>query len=138
MTQTKEYKNEDVTILWKSHLCMHSGNCVKGSPSVFDPERRPWIDPSIASTEEIVGTVANCPSGALSVKWNNRFQRMAGSEGKVQILDNGPYLVTGDIVLEDGSGNIIEFKEKAALCRCGQSKNKPFCDGTHAKIGFAG
>ena len=138
MSQTKEYKNEDITILWKPDLCMHSGNCAKGSPLVFDPERRPWVDPSLASTEAIVNTVANCPSGALSIKWNKQPEGSAGSGGKIQVLSNGPYLVTGDFILEDAGGNNLEIKEKAALCRCGGSKNKPFCDGSHTKIGFSG
>ena len=138
MARTKEYKNEDITIMWKPDLCMHSANCAKGSPSVFDSARRPWVDPSQASTQEIVKTVANCPSGALSIKWNNQTEVPASSDGKIQVLPNGPYLVTGDFVLEDGDGNTLEIKEKAAFCRCGESGNKPFCDGTHSKIGFAG
>ena len=138
MSKIKEYKNDDLTIVWKPDLCMHSANCVKGSPGVFDPERRPWIEPSKASSEEIAKTVANCPSGALSIKWINQLQEAVGGNLKVQVLANGPYLVSGDFSLEDSSGNVLEIKEKAALCRCGQSKNKPLCDGTHTKVGFTG
>jgi CDGSH-type Zn-finger protein len=58
------------------------------------------------------------------------------SDPNVQVLPTGPYLVTGRINLVDASGNKIEAGEKFALCRCGASTNKPFCDGTHSKIGF--
>lgn len=51
-------------------------------------------------------------------------------------LDNGPYRVVGEITLVDADGNTIETKATTFLCRCGQSSNKPFCDGTHNKIGF--
>ncbi len=138
MAKTKEYTNGEVTILWKAHLCMHSENCVTGSPAVFDADRRPWIDPSQAATEEIVKTVAKCPSGALSIKWNPAPEAGVKIDGKIQVLANGPYLVTGDLALEDADGNILEIKEKAALCRCGESNNKPFCDGSHNRSGFIG
>jgi CDGSH-type Zn-finger protein len=55
----------------------------------------------------------------------------------IKIKDNGPYIVQGDFTLTDMNGNEIPVK-KAALCRCGGSTTKPFCDGTHSKIGFQG
>jgi 3-phenylpropionate/trans-cinnamate dioxygenase ferredoxin subunit len=58
------------------------------------------------------------------------------SEPTVQVLPKGPYLVAGKITLLDASGNKIETTEKFALCRCGASTTKPFCDGTHTKVGF--
>jgi CDGSH-type Zn-finger protein len=54
----------------------------------------------------------------------------------VEIIKNGPYIVTGRIELKDGDGNAYPAKERMALCRCGASTTKPFCDGTHSKIGF--
>jgi CDGSH-type Zn-finger protein len=55
---------------------------------------------------------------------------------QIKILDNGPLVVTGDIQLSDAAGNDYTKKEKIFLCRCGQSSNKPFCDGAHKKAGF--
>ena len=55
----------------------------------------------------------------------------------IKVRDNGPLLVEGEFTLTDAAGNAIEVK-KAALCRCGGSTIKPFCDGTHSKIGFDG
>jgi CDGSH-type Zn-finger protein len=55
----------------------------------------------------------------------------------IKIRDNGPYVVEGEFRLVDGNGQEVPIK-KAALCRCGGSTTKPFCDGTHSKIGFQG
>ena len=55
---------------------------------------------------------------------------------KISILKNGPYIVTGGVELKDAEGNSYPAKERVALCRCGASTTKPFCDGTHSKVGF--
>jgi uncharacterized Fe-S cluster protein YjdI len=65
---TKEYTNGEVTIVWQSGKCIHSGNCVKGLPEVFKPREQPWIQPEHAGTEKIIEVVHRCPSGALSIK----------------------------------------------------------------------
>jgi uncharacterized Fe-S cluster protein YjdI len=64
---TKHYSNGEVTIVWKPGLCIHAGACFLGQPEVFDPNRKPWINPMAASTQEIKDQVAKCPSGALSL-----------------------------------------------------------------------
>ena len=66
-TVTKHHSNGEITVVWQPHLCVHSGNCARGLPAVFDPRRRPWVDVAAASTSEIVHQVAQCPSGALSI-----------------------------------------------------------------------
>ena len=63
----KHYSNGEITVVWQPDKCIHSGNCARGLPLVFDPRRRPWIDVSAAATAEIVAQVAKCPSGALSI-----------------------------------------------------------------------
>jgi uncharacterized Fe-S cluster protein YjdI len=65
---TKEYRNGEITIVWQSSKCIHSANCVKHLSSVFKPSEQPWINPENATTDEITATVAQCPSGALSIK----------------------------------------------------------------------
>jgi CDGSH-type Zn-finger protein len=54
----------------------------------------------------------------------------------IEIIENGPYIVTGRVELKDDDGNVYATKERIALCRCGASTTKPFCDGTHSRIGF--
>lgn len=66
----KKYSNGEVTIVWKPELCQHTGICFRGLPQVFDPRRRPWIEPLAASTSEIVEQVKKCPSKALSFFYN--------------------------------------------------------------------
>lgn len=68
---TKEYTNGEVTIVWKQGLCKHAGNCVKGNYKVFNPKRRPWVDPEAASTDAIKRVIDTCPSGALSYRMND-------------------------------------------------------------------
>ncbi len=71
MENQKEYSNDEITVIWKSELCIHSGNCVRGLAKVFNPKDRPWIKVYSATTDEIIQTVNNCPSGALTYKRNN-------------------------------------------------------------------
>ncbi len=60
------------------------------------------------------------------------------AETSIMIADNGPYVVKGSVEMRDADGNAYTVQEAFALCRCGGSTNKPFCDGTHSKIGFEG
>jgi len=66
--ETHEYSNAEITILWKPELCIHSGICVKTLPKVYNPKSKPWLKPENATSEELIGQVARCPSGALSIK----------------------------------------------------------------------
>ena len=66
--ERKEYSNGEITIVWQSKLCIHSGVCVKTLPKVYNTKERPWIKPENATTEELISQVAKCPSGALSIK----------------------------------------------------------------------
>lgn len=65
---TKEYSNGEVTIVWQSGKCQHAAECVKNLSKVFKPKESPWIRIENGTTQEIVDTVAKCPSGALSIK----------------------------------------------------------------------
>ncbi len=64
----KKYSNGEVTVVWQSGKCIHSGNCVKNLSAVFKPKEQPWIQIENSSSEAIVATVAKCPSGALSIE----------------------------------------------------------------------
>ena len=55
---------------------------------------------------------------------------------KIETIKHGPYIVTGEVELIDADGNKFPVEKRMALCRCGASTEKPFCDGTHSKIGF--
>ncbi|MFC5681595.1 (4Fe-4S)-binding protein [Flavobacterium sp. MAHUQ-51] len=67
---TKEYSNGEVTIVWQSAKCIHSANCVRNNPDVFQPKEKPWIKPDASTTDKIIETVKKCPSGALTYYLN--------------------------------------------------------------------
>lgn len=69
---TKKYTNDEITIVWQSAKCIHSGNCVRNNPDVFQPGAQPWIKPEASSTEKIIETVNKCPSGALTYFLNKK------------------------------------------------------------------
>lgn len=69
--KTIKYSNGEITVIWKPDVCIHSGNCVKGSPEVFQPKERRWVQVENATSEEIMKTIDTCPSGALSYRKNN-------------------------------------------------------------------
>lgn len=137
----KKYSNGEVTIVWQPSLCIHSKVCwdkINGLPDVFDPKRRPWIDPEAASTDRIVEQVNKCPSGALSYFMNGEEEIPQGTvvENIVEVSANGPLLIYGNITIRDAAGNETKKHKVTALCRCGASANKPYCDGSHKKIDF--
>lgn len=140
---TKEYSNGEITIVWKPSLCIHSTMCWKkdiGLPEVFNPRLKPWIKPEGAPTEKIVEHVKKCPSGALSFYYNDNSQKSTTvtSDTRIEALVNGPLLVYGNITIKDPQDSEIKKSNVTAFCRCGQSGNKPYCDGSHAKHNFIG
>ena len=97
---------------------------------------RPWVDPDKGSVEQIVASVEACPSGALRYTLNGKEYQDPDRAPLVTVFKNGPYQVQGSIELVDVPFAKGATKEHYALCRCGSSKNKPFCDGTHERIDF--
>lgn len=136
----KEYTNGEITIVWQPRMCMHSGICAKGLPEVFKPKDKPWITITAASTEQLKAQVSKCPSGALSFLINDAPTDAALDTNSVQltVVPNGPLLVSGKMTITHADGRVEEKESNTALCRCGASANKPFCDGTHRKIDFKG
>jgi uncharacterized Fe-S cluster protein YjdI/CDGSH-type Zn-finger protein len=132
----RDYANDVIEVRWEPKLCIHARTCVRRLGEVFDPKRRPWVDVDGANPDEIAATVLTCPSGAL------HFRRLDGGaqeeppETTVAPMTNGPLFVRGRIRIVDVDGTLIREDTRVALCRCGASANKPFCDGSHRRIGF--
>lgn len=136
---TKKYTNGEVTVVWQPSQCIHSTICFRGLGEVFDPQKRPWITPEGAATERIIQQVKKCPSGALSYYMNRDAAEgsvKVEAETIVETAPNGPLLVYGNVTVKDKEGNLSRKNNVTAFCRCGASGNKPYCDGTHQKIGF--
>jgi len=129
--QRVAYAGKDVTILDNRGTCCHSGNCSDNLPVVFRQHQEPWIDPNGAPRQAIIDIVRACPSGALSYALNDIEFRDHDRAPSVYVSKDGPYHVEGRIALLHEQLNEGASTEHYALCRCGQSKNKPFCDGSH-------
>ena len=135
----KEYSNGEITVVWKPSLCIHAGECVRTLPNVYKPKEKPWIQIENATTEELKNQVKKCPSGALTYYMNGEENQEAETlDTKVEVLENGPLLVYGTLKVTDADGNEEVKNKTTAFCRCGQSQNKPYCDGAHVKADFRG
>jgi CDGSH-type Zn-finger protein/uncharacterized Fe-S cluster protein YjdI len=129
-------KGREVTITFDGALCVHSRNCVLSHPEVFVPNvKGEWIRPDAASAETVMTIGLNCPSGAIRVARNDgsATSDVAPVVNTVRVRENGPLAIEARMVLR---GQPLDGV-RATLCRCGQSKTKPFCDGSHSAAGFA-
>jgi CDGSH-type Zn-finger protein len=81
--------------------------------------------------------VLRCPTGALTAEYaDGSHIEVADPINTVNVAYNGPLFVRGDLSIADAPSNAPGLKYRAALCRCGKSANKPFCDNSHEKAGF--
>ena len=120
-----------ITIHDNRGICSHAGFC-----AVFRVRREPGVDPDAADPEEIIKAVMRCPSGALSYSIDGVEYKDQDRAPLITVSRNGPYQIIGGIELADVPRSQGSSAEHYTLCRCGASKTKPFCDGTHAHIDF--
>jgi len=132
------YEGQEVTVTFDPIRCIHSEECVHRLPAVFDPSRKRWIRPDEAFADEVVAAVAGCPSGALRVRRRGDAVPpiSPGGEVAITVSPDGPLLLRGSLRIVNPAGETIAAADAAALCRCGGTGNPPFCDGSHARIGF--
>ncbi|MDX1404513.1 MAG: CDGSH iron-sulfur domain-containing protein [Woeseiaceae bacterium] len=138
MSRSKEfsYPGEKATVSWNGKLCIHVGECGRADGELFVTGRKPWCQPDLATDDEIVDVVQRCPSGALSYEFaDGSKSERADKENTIQVVYNGPLFVRGDLQI-DAAPAVPGLKFRAALCRCGQSKNKPYCDNSHLDAAF--
>ncbi len=142
----REYTNGEITVYWKPDACIHATICFMKLRKVFDPSKRPWVNMKGASTKDIIDIVEKCPTDALTWKWNRDLtareikeleevspadEIVPGPVTEITIVENGPALIKGKFRVLNHAGEIIPSAPQIALCRCGKSKNQPFCDGSH-------
>ncbi len=131
------YEGADVDVQWDGRLCIHIGECGRAKNELFVGGREPWCQPDTVNADEVTEVVRRCPSGALSyIRKDGGVAEVAGSENVVQVVYNGPLYVSGDLEIDGAAADMDGVRFRAALCRCGQSKNKPFCDNSHEQAGF--
>ncbi len=140
------YAGQQAMIFDNRGICQHSGLCTDRLAAVFHAGSEPFVTPSGGRLDEIMRAVRDCPSGALSygvdeaearrqVDWNG------SRPATITITADGPYRLTGGIDVVDDTLQPVRraqgaSDEHCALCRCGQSQNKPFCSGMHWYVDF--
>lgn len=131
------YPGAKATVSWNGKLCIHIGECGHAEGELFVAGRKPWCQPDLASDDETEEVVLRCPTGALSVKFadGSRVEQVPAIN-TIQVAYNGPLFVRGDLQIDDAAANVPGLKFRAALCRCGKSKNKPYCDNSHLDADF--
>jgi CDGSH-type Zn-finger protein/uncharacterized Fe-S cluster protein YjdI len=128
-------RGREVTVTFDGKRCIHSRNCVLGHPEVFVPGvKGEWIFPDAASAETVIRIGLNCPSGAIRVVRNEGADtsELAPVVNTVRLRENGPLALEAPMLVAGAAGESV----RATLCRCGASKRKPYCDGSHAEAGF--
>jgi rubredoxin/uncharacterized Fe-S cluster protein YjdI len=142
----REYRNDDIIVYWYPQDCSHAGKCWGSLPQVFDMDKRPWVNINGCSPEEIIKVIDTCPSRALQYSlpegssvdpgiargpgWKD-YSIDPEKAGRIRVIRNGPLLVEGPNWIIDTNGEVIGEGDRFVLCRCGKTKNPPFCDGSH-------
>jgi CDGSH-type Zn-finger protein/uncharacterized Fe-S cluster protein YjdI len=133
----KEYTGKAIVIRYDAVRCIHARECVRGAPAVFDPGTKPWIAPDNAAAEHLIDVVARCPTGALSASTpDGKALEPAPIRNVASIQPRGPIYLRGRVMIPVGEDATPVEHTRVALCRCGASRNKPFCDNSHEKAGF--
>jgi CDGSH-type Zn-finger protein/uncharacterized Fe-S cluster protein YjdI len=131
------YESDEITVTYDVKRCIHARECVNGLPSVFDNNKRPWVQPDMGTVDRIAKVIERCPTGALhyEIKKGTRTERPP-SKNRLIFSENGPVYLNGDIEIQDAGGTVLLEDTRVAICRCGASDNKPLCDNNHKEIGF--
>jgi uncharacterized Fe-S cluster protein YjdI len=120
----KRYEADQIVVSYDTARCLHAGECVRGLPAVFDTDKRPWIAPEHGDPDELAAVIARCPTGALHYTRRDGERERQRVPTRVRLPEGGPLLIDGDLSIEG------EPETRAALCRCSQSANQPYCDGS--------
>ncbi len=132
-----KYPGKNIDVQWAGRLCIHIGECGYSQGELFVGGRDPWCQPDLVDDENVRKVIRRCPSGALS------YDDRAGGDNEkspksntVQVVYKGPLFLHGELDIENAPQDMPGVRFRAALCRCGHSNNKPFCDNSHLKAGF--
>jgi CDGSH-type Zn-finger protein/uncharacterized Fe-S cluster protein YjdI len=131
------YRGAKITVYYDAARCIHAAECVAGLPAVFKPNARPWISPDAARPDELARVIERCPTGALGFKRTDHGPHESIPESiHAWIEADGPLYLKGNLELFTMHGQLIAKETRMAVCRCGLSKNKPYCDGSHKEAHF--
>ena len=131
------YEGKEQSVSWDGRLCIHVGECGRAKGELFEMGREPWCNPDLATQEDAARVVQACPSGALvQLDTDGNPVLEHAPDNTAHIANDGPVYLSGDLSINGVPDDMPGVKRRAALCRCGASKNKPFCDNSHRDIGF--
>lgn len=138
MSETKvfNYPGKAIDVQWDGRLCIHIGECGNAKGDLFVGGREPWCVPDLSTPQEVREICERCPSGALTYADREGGTEAPAAENTVMVTYRGPLYVTGDLLIEGAPEDMPGVRFRAALCRCGASKRKPFCDNSHLDAGF--
>ncbi len=131
------FESPAITVTWIRRRCIHVAECVRGLPAVFKPGSVPWVEPAQAAAARVADVVCRCPTGALHYERHD-----GGAAEPVPVVNavlpepDGPLYLKGDVEVVAEDGRTVARDTRIALCRCGATKNRPFCDGSHWDAGF--
>lgn len=136
-SKVHSYEGKNVVVTYDLQRCIHAAECVHGLPQVFDPKAKPWIAPEAADPDALLDTIVRCPTGALHLERKDGGNvETADAENSVLVAADGPLYLRGRIQVLDADENVVLEDTRVALCRCGESSHKPFCDGSHSGADF--
>jgi uncharacterized Fe-S cluster protein YjdI/CDGSH-type Zn-finger protein len=133
-----QYPGKNATVSWNGRLCIHVAECGRAKGDLFVGGRDPWCQPDLTTKEEVADVISRCPTGALTVNFvDGSSAEQPEPVNTVNVAYNGPLFIRGRLAIEDAPADAPGLAFRAALCRCGKSRNKPFCDNSHEKAGFS-
>src|SRR5450631_459466 len=130
----RPYRGQQVTVYYDARLCTHFAECVRGAPDVFDVHERPWVRPDNGSAEVVAEVIRRCPTGALHYELVDGPPETPERPTRVEAVPDGPLTLRGDLSIDTPAGELHDVR--AALCRCGRTEYKPFCDQACKSTGW--
>ena len=131
------YTGDKINVEWDGQLCIHITECGKSNGDLFVDKRNPWCQPDLDAVDNVIDIVKRCPTGALTYSaQDSAVTETVETENIIVVSNNGPYFIRSELDFDAEKSNHSGVSFRAALCRCGASKNKPFCDNSHETVGF--
>lgn len=134
MSDIHKYEGEEVTVTWDRRLCIHIGECGRADNDMFEGGRKPWCSPDLVDDSTALDVVERCPTGSLA--FEGAKSELPTDDNTIVVANNGPLYLRGELNINGAADDMAGVKFRAALCRCGLSSNKPFCDNSHEEANF--
>ena len=131
------FEGKEIDTTWDGRLCIHVQECTRAKGGLFKSGRKPWGQPDLGEADYVARVVERCPTGALTYsRKGGGAEEKAPAANRIMLANNGPLYVSGELTVDGAKDDMPGAQFRVALCRCGDSKNKPFCDGSHKPAGF--